>query len=376
MKKTILALSIASLLPVTAGAVDGRVSGFATVGVASTDSAVAYDRGLDKHNTEWVNDTKAGLQADVKVSENISLTGQVVMKQSTTDDERNSVQGDWLFGTYAVNDTTKIRAGKLRLPLFMMSEKLDVGKAYTLAKLPLEMYGQAPTNGYIGADVLKRFEVGDDAEVTVQPYMGYTRFDARVAGMMPDGSTLFKAFEATGLTGLNVVFDYNEVLRLRAGYMSTKLSYKDEANSMMGGMFAGMVNNVNASFSSLGAQLRLGDTTITGEYGQRRIDSIAFADTDGRYVSVDHKLGAVVPYISYSVISSDKSKMGGMAPNLEQSTKAAGVVYAVDSNSNIKAEASQVSVGTANNSNEFFNNGMAIAGKDIAVYRLNYNLMF
>jgi len=137
-----------------------------------------------------------------------------------------------------------------------------------------------------------------------------------------------------------------------------------------------MVNNVDATFASVGAQLHLGNTTITGEYGQRRVDSLMFADTDGRYLSVDHKLGAFTPYLSYAVVSSDKAKMGGMAPNLDQSTKAAGVVYAVDGNSNVKAEASQVSVGSANTSNEFFNNGMTAAGKDIAVYRLNYNLMF
>jgi hypothetical protein len=375
MNKILLSLCIASLLPVTARALEGQVSGFGTIGAASTDSSQAYDRGLDKNNAEWINDTKAGIQADVKINPHFSITGQVVAKQSTTDDDRMSVQGEWLFGSYALNDSTKIRAGKLRLPLFMMSEQLDVGKAYILAKLPLEMYGQAPTNGYVGADLLKRFEVGEDGELTIQPYAGMTRFDGR--GINPlDSNVMFKTFEADSVRGLNVLFDYNEILRLRAGYMATKLSYKDERSSVLGGMIAGMVSNVDASFASLGAQLRLGHTTITGEYGQRRVDSMMFADTDGRYLSVDHKLGAFTPYLSYAVISSDKAKMGGMAPNLDQSTKAAGVVYAVNGNSNIKAEASQVSVGSANNSNEFFNNGTTIAGKDIAVYRLNYNLMF
>jgi hypothetical protein len=375
MKKTLLTLIVASSLPLTAGAVDGRVSGFGTIGAASNDSSVGYDRGQDKNSASWVNDTKAGLQADVKLSDHVSLTGQIVAKQSTTDDARMSVQGEWLFGSYSIDDTTKVRAGKLRLPLFMMSEQLDVGKAYTLAKLPLEMYGQAPTNGYVGADVLKRFEVGDDGELTLQPYVGMTRFDGRGVNPM-DGNVMFKTFEADSVRGLNVIFDYNEMLRLRAGYMATKLSYKDESATGLGVMMAGIVNNVDASFSSLGVQLHLGNTTVMGEYGQRRVDSVMFADTDGRYVSVEHKLGALTPYISYAVISSNKSKMGGTAPNLDQSTKAAGVVYALDSSSSVKAEASQVSVGSENNSNEFFNNGAAVAGKDIAVYRLNYNLMF
>lgn len=379
MKKTLLALSIVSLLPLTASAVEGRVSGFGTVGAASTDSSVAYDRGLDKRNAEWINDTKAGIQADVKLTDRVSLTGQVVAKQSTTDDDRMAVQGEWLFGSYAASDSTKIRAGKLRLPLFMMSEQLDVGKAYTLAKLPLEMYGQAPTNGYVGADLLERFEVGEDGELTIQPYAGITRFDGRVAGMTTDGLTKYGTFEADSIRGLNVIFDYNEKLRLRAGYMATNLDYKGGLGGELFPGFtldqaaAGGVHNVDASFASAGAQLHLGNTTVTGEYGQRRIKSAFFADTDGRYVSIDHKFGMFTPYISYAVITSDSSKA---APNLDQSTKAAGVVYAVDGNSNIKAEASQVSVGSKNTSNEFFDSGAAVAGKDINVYRLNYNLMF
>ena len=375
MKKTVLMLSIAGLLPLTAAATEGRVSGFGTIGAASTDSPSAYDRGLDKNNPEWVNETKAGIQADVKLTDRVSLTGQVVVKQSATDDDRMAVQGEWLFGSYAVSDSTKIRAGKLRLPLFMMSEQLDVGQAYKFAKLPLEVYGQAPTNGYVGADLLKRVEVGEEGELTIQPYAGFTRFDGRGVNPM-DANVMFKTFEADNIRGLNVVFDYNEKLRLRAGYMATQLSYKDEKSTGLGMMMAGMVNNVDATFASAGAQLRLGNTTISGEYVQRRVDSVMFADTDGRYVSVDHKLGAFTPYVSYSVVSSDKSKMSGTAPNLDQSTKAAGVVYAVDNNSNIKAEASQVSVGAGNTANELFNSGAAVAGKDIAVYRLNYNLMF
>ncbi len=375
MKKTVLMLSIAGLLPLTATATEGQVSGFGTIGAASTDSPSAYDRGLDKNNPEWVNETKAGIQADVKLTERVSLTGQVVVKQSATDDDRMAVQGEWLFGSYIINDSTKIRAGKLRLPLFMMSEQLDVGQAYKVAKLPLEVYGQAPTNGYVGADLLKRVEVGEEGELTIQPYAGFARFDGRGVNPM-DANVMFKTFEADNIRGLNVLFDYNEKLRLRAGYMATQLSYNDEKSTGLGMMMAGMVNNVDATFASAGAQLRLGNTTISGEYVQRRVDSVMFPDTDSRYVSVDHKLGAFTPYVSYSVVSSDKSKMSGTAPNLEQSTKAVGMVYVVDKSANVKAEASQVSVGTGNTANELFNSGAAVAGTDVNVYRLNYNLLF
>jgi len=391
MKKTLLALSIVSLLPLTASAVEGQVSGFGTAGIAGSDNSVTYNRSVNKNNTDWIGASKLGLQADVKLTNKLSMTGQVVAKQSASNDGKMDVQGEWLFAAYAIDDSTKVRAGKLRLPLFMMSEQLDVGKAYTMANLPLEMYGQAPTNGYTGVDALKTFEVGEDGQLTVQPYAGLTNFTGRSVNTMmtaPDSSGNYAAgfnqYEAGSLAGLNVGFDYNEILRLRAGYMKASLSNKDGATVIPTGfgLTAGdYVHNVDASFTSVGAEVKLGNTSIVGEYGQRRVASMMFADTDGRYVTVQHKLGAFVPYVSYAEITSDKSKaVAGQSnlgiSNLHQSTKAVGTVYNIDGKSNIKAEASQVSVGSDNNSNEFFNNASAVAGKDVNVYRLNYNLLF
>lgn len=390
MKKHLLSVAVATsfmTMAVASYASESKVSGFATIGGASTDSSVAYDRGLDKHNAEWVNDTKLGLQADLKINPKLSLTAQAIVKQSMRDDDRMDVQAEWLFGAYAIDGTTKVRAGKLRLPLFMMSEQLDVGKAYAFSRLPLEMYGQAPTNGYVGLDLLKNFEIGEDGNLLVQPYAGLTRFDGRVAGMTTDGQTKFGTFEADSIRGLNVIYDHDDWLRLRAGYMVTNLDYKNGLTgnlpAFMGNapldMAASMgVDNVEASFSSLGAQVKLGKTTITTEYGQRRVKSAFFADTDGRYIAIDHKLGKFTPYVSYSVISSDKNKsVNGMnAPVLDQATTALGVAYNLDDSSSVKFEAAQTSVGSSNNGNEFFNNGSAVAGKDINVYRISYNMMF
>jgi hypothetical protein len=120
---------------------------------------------------------------------------------------------------------------------------------------------------------------------------------------------------------------------------------------------------------------------LTAEYGQRRVASMMFADTDGRHVTLSHRFGSFTPYIYYADISSDASKaVQGQSnmniSNLHQHTSALGVVYALDSSANIKAEISQVMVASDNNSNEFFNNASVMQGKDICVYRLNYNLIF
>jgi hypothetical protein len=387
MKKIAWITSFFGLLSMSASALESQVSGFATAGVSVSDQSVSFDRGVNNAYLNWIGESKLGLQSDVKITHQFSMTGQVVVKQSATDDGKSDVQGEWLFGAYSVNDSTKVRMGKLRLPLFMMSEQLDVGKAYIPAKLPLEMYGQSPTNAYTGIDILKTWDIGDDSELNIQPYFGMTSFQGR--GVLSAGfggsldavgnyPTTFHAFEATNLAGLNVIFDYNRYIRFRAGHMTSILSSKEQATIIAG---VDYVHNVGANFSSVGAELKLSGMVLTAEYGQRRVASMMFADTDGRHVTLSHRFGSFTPYIYYADISSDASKaVQGQSnmniSNLHQHTSALGVVYALDSSANIKAEISQVMVASDNNSNEFFNNASVMQGKDICVYRLNYNLIF
>lgn len=387
MKKIAWITSCFGLLSMSVSALEGQVSGFATAGASASNQSVYFDRGVNNAYLNWIGESKLGLQGDVKLTHQFSMTGQVVVKQSETDDGKSDVQGEWLFGAYAVNDSTKVRMGKLRLPLFMMSEQIDVGKAYIPAKLPLEMYGQSPTNAYTGIDVLKTWDIGDDSELNIQPYWGVTNFQGR--GVMSTGfggsldavgnyPTTFHAFEATNLTGLNVIFDYNRHVRFRAGHMSSILSSKDSATIIAG---VDYVQSVSANFSSVGAELKFGGMVVTAEYGQRRVASMMFADTDGRHITLSHRFDSFTPYIYYADISSDASKaVLGQSNininNLHQHTSALGIVYALDSSSNIKAEISQVMIAGDNNSNEFFNNASAVQGKDICVYRLNYNLIF
>jgi hypothetical protein len=411
MKKLVLAASLAAFMVPAAWAGQGAINGFATLGAAgSSESNVRYGAdGTMTKGADFVGESKLGVQADYVINKVWSLTAQAVAKSMMDDRERIGVTGEWLFASYHVNDATSVRFGKLRLPLFMYSEQLDVGKAYAIARLPVEMYGVTPTNAYHGVDALIKFEVGDDGELLLQPYVGITRFEGRTsmsaqlagavntqmfggAPIYTAGQQAYNTFEANSIKGLNVQYTgLDGHLKLRAGYLATNLKDADGMTVMMSNLNFGYgpsvgtagysANNVDAGFASLGAQYRVGHTTVTAEYGRRRVDSASFAQTDGYYLMLDHKIDQFVPYISYAAIDSDKNKMikGTKAAVSQQNTLALGLGYALSPLSNIKGEVSQVSVGKDNNFNYFVADsatGNAINDKTFNVYRLSYNLLF
>jgi hypothetical protein len=410
MKKTVLATMITVLIVPAVWAGQGSINGFATVGAAgSSESNLRYGAdGTMTNGADFVGESKLGVQADYAISKAWSITAQAVAKSMMDDRERIGVTGEWLFVNYRASDSTSVRFGKLRLPLFMYSEQLDVGKAYSIARLPVEMYGMTPTNAYHGVDALAKFDIGDN-ELLIQPYAGIARFEGRntmsaqLAGAVNSqmlgnapiysaGQQAYNTFEADSIKGMNVQYTgLNGRLKLRAGYLITNLKDADGMTVTMSKLDFGFgsgvgtagysANNVDASFASLGAQYRAGNTTVTAEYGQRRVDSAVFAQTDGYYLTLDHKMDKFIPYISYAAIDSDKDKMirGTKAVVAQQNTVAVGLGYALTPSSNIKAEISQVSVGKDNNDNYFVADsatGNPISDKSFNVYRLTYNLLF
>jgi hypothetical protein len=261
------------------------------------------------------------------------------------------------------------------------------------------MYGMVPTNAYQGVDALLRFDLLD-GDLTFQPYAGITRFEGRntvsadmlnglqalnvPTGNLSAGKQAYNTFEADSIRGLNVQFTNSDnSLKLRAGAMVTNMDDKGGMTTMMGAFGAGNVaHNVDAQFSSAGFSYKFSTgTEIMAEYGQRRIKSAVFPDTDGYYVMIDHKFGKFTPYLSYASISSDKSKRvsSTQAPIQEQNTKALGVGYELSSTSNVKVEVAQIAIGAANNFNYYAANattGNALSDTSFNTVRINYNLLF
>jgi len=399
--RTLKPLTLATLaaLSVGAWADDSPISfsGFGTVGVVQTNNDNAQYRisarppsGADKSASFDV-DSKLGLQVSGKISPQFSLTAQVIVEQD--DENRYRPEPEWVFAKYDVTDAVSIRAGRVGLPAFLISDFRKVGYANVWVRPPTEVYGQVPLSTLDGADVIWRLPMGDNT-LTFQPYAGRSKFDL-AGGTEGKGKNLY---------GLNVSYEVGSLL-LRAGYLRTKLSLQNnDTRALFAAMrsvplpgwaaAAGELEGIDkrASFSGVGATWDDGKLLLQGEYTQRRTKSFV-EDTDGWYTTAGYHFGDFTPYVSYAKVKTKHRAVveGLLAPTpqlaglraaalsgqagADQKAATLGVRWNVYKNIDLKAQYDRVKTEVGKD-NFFAHQTANFPGQTVNVYSLAADFIF
>ncbi|MGX5913479.1 hypothetical protein ACR0ST_01920 [Aliidiomarina sp. Khilg15.8] len=181
-------------------------SGFANIAggatTASDETLFGYDNDLDFNQ-----DSLFALQARASLSDRISVTTQIMSRGEDNFD----LGVEWAYLQYQVSDKTSINAGKLRLPLYMYSDSIDVGYSYHWLRTPQATY-RAPFNNYTGVSLQHNTFMGDWM-LSGQLIGGNMREDIVAAGTENPS-------EINNLVGFNTSAVYNN-LTLRVGYYTT-----------------------------------------------------------------------------------------------------------------------------------------------------------
>ncbi len=157
---------------------DYALSGFGTVGYATSNRSETYDRYINDRGT-FMRDSVVGMQIDAKVFRDFGATVQVKGAPATNKDSRYELSVPWAFVSWRPRDDTLFRIGKQRIPYYLYSESFDVGASYDFARLPIEMYSLAPSNDFIGASFGHTWHVRD-TEWSLDGYYGRNTNDFRV----------------------------------------------------------------------------------------------------------------------------------------------------------------------------------------------------
>jgi hypothetical protein len=161
-----LALLLLSAIPLSQAAVGHRFSGFATLGLALGNNEdlvfrrdVTRSDGAWKNSGSWKNDSLLGVQWQGLWSPEWETTVQLVARDRFDNSLANSVE--WAFIRYRPRDGLDLRLGRLGADVFMLSEYRQVGYAIPWARPPHDFYGIASLYNFDGADLNKRFAVGE-----------------------------------------------------------------------------------------------------------------------------------------------------------------------------------------------------------------------
>ncbi|WP_395339636.1 porin [Ningiella sp. W23] len=141
MKLThILGTATLALLTSAAANAEVRINGFANLVVDRSNTDYSVQGSDDK--VSFSNFSLFALQVSGDISDKLTATGQIISRGS----ENYSAEFEWAYLTYQHSDKLSISAGRLRLPLFLYSETLDVGYSYHWINAPQSVYDIAFNN--------------------------------------------------------------------------------------------------------------------------------------------------------------------------------------------------------------------------------------
>lgn len=298
-----------------------RLNGFATAGVvkSSSDFGGIFVRDVgqvgDHTGLQVKPDSRVGVQANVSVSDQIELVGQVVARPRPPA-APNADAVEWAFMSYRPTPDVNIRLGRTGVDLFLLSDHRNVGYAYLSARPPVDFYGVLSLTSLDGVDITRSWQ-SDDVLWKLKAFAGQTAYDInqyrgqvrRMAGVMlsreTDGLTLRGTFARANLdlTTFPMVETARQGLEslskiplpnvaAQAAQLATELDFR----------------NIPGRYSSLGLSYDRHDWVVSAELLHISATTSITSGT-GAYVVMGHRFGNLTPYIGYS-----RSRIGGASP--------------------------------------------------------------
>ncbi|MGR5092524.1 hypothetical protein ACPV5O_03380 [Vibrio maritimus] len=283
MKKTLVATLVALAYSANAASLDDlRISGFGSVGIGKANN----DAGYAEYTSERIDtkqDTIAGIQFDFDINDKAKFTTQLVANGRYNFEP--SIEVAYLSYQF---DGFTARAGKMRTPLFMYSDYLDVGYAYPMIRPSQEVYEHIIINSYTGADLLIPFSIGETT-LQIQPFAGVSQVEERDStwGEVDLNNTF-------GLTAHWYVDDFT----FRGSYVQAKTSYSAPASLGPLESYANLIlDDKKATFISAGAQYDNGQLLAVIEGMDMQLEG-RYSDVRAVSGLVGYRVSEVMPYFA------------------------------------------------------------------------------
>jgi hypothetical protein len=394
MYKKLLLLCLLPWAAVPCVAVDYTFSGFGTIGYTQSDSAYRYDRFISDQGS-FRRDTVFGLQGTAEFNRQWNTTLQAIASPSSNDDNRTEVSLLWAFVSYRPNNDWLLRAGKMRMPLYLYSENMNVGAAYEFMHLPTEVYSTAPTTDFTGLSFTRTWGVAA-GELSLDGYAGVTKIATRE--LQDANGTLLNGDLRTRSGGLTLMLRRDDDL-YRLGLMQAYIDVPTTNFSMVPSASAapgvatdsftlasdgfpgaiGMIDSIDTRVILLGADVGLGNGwRVVGEIARRYARNLVTPKNSvGSYVSILKKVGPWTPYLTLGRLLSDSNARHDDDNNFDdQSSVAMGLSYSLSHRSKVKAELMRLQVGGGSTLVDHPESGVAISNQGINVLSVSYSLAF
>jgi len=339
MKKALITAMLGSAL------VGGQVNavefdGFLTAGFSMHDQKdITYLDGITE-DVSFDNDSKFGLQISAEIARNMQGVAQVLASGS---DENYDLDVEWAYMDYTLNKTVSIRGGKIKEPVFLISDYFEVGYAYPWIRPPQEVYTNNPINTIVGMAALFQGNAGN-MSVSFQPYLG-SNTDA-VPG--EEGLT----FNAESFMGGSFQLS-NSQFTMQMSYLTTDVSVSGSmvtaVNPTTGAITeSALASQGTAKLTSFGLSWDVRNFIGYAEYVTRDIEAdpitatnpapmdALFPDQDAYYVTLGYRSGKFLPHVTFA--NSESDPVTGGSPGVNQDSITLGLRYELNDSAALKFE--------------------------------------
>lgn len=296
-----------------------RLSGFGTVGVASVhrpDDA-RFRRELiqpagDGQSAAFDIDSRLGVQANWRASQQWELVGQVLLKRRAQQARAEESLG-WAFASYTPDPAWTVRLGRTSPDLFLLAEYRNVGFAYPWVRPSVEFYGWMPIAAVDGVDATRSWN-RDDAHWRAKAFAGRSHFtmagangDTPVDGKRVLGLTLTR--EENGLTvklslahAISRPADLGPLQTFRNALQAVATLPVPSVSAEAAGLMASVPEkDFTTLYRAIGLSWEQGPWTLQGELAKIGGNFNPIRSTRG-YASVGYRTGNATLYSVYSAV--------------------------------------------------------------------------
>ena len=290
-----------------------QTSGFLTTGATKTNSRIDLSGLDDNLNFDFL--TKAGLDLAVKLNSSFSAKVQLVGRGA----EKYNVAVNLAQIDYIFSDHLTVRFGKIRLPLWLLSDHLDVGTLYPWSRAP-DLYLFSPVNSFLGASAIKTWDLSNDLSIQLEILGGGGPIESET-----EQGTLTGEFRDT--FGVNFRL-YKEDLQIRLAYGQGRI----EADILIPTDVNGVRQSVVVPFDVWGLHFystsliwKPNPWLVMAEVGEYRSDSDAFRSFISYYLTIGRSFfnDKVLLHQTTSVVDNTRSTL----TDGRQRTYSVGVNY-------------------------------------------------
>lgn len=277
---TVLLFASTSATPAEQNTPSLTIKGFGTAGISGTDTDrlkfrrnTSEDTGVDR-SAGFDIDSRLGLQLDAEFSESWHAAVQWVARSHPGDFVEQNL--DWAFLRWRPQPDLDLRLGRLGFDVFLLSDYRNVGYAYPWIRPPHEFYAGLPIYHFDGADIAKKFSVGD-GYLTLKSFGGYAFYQVPTAF-----SQIFDAESV--LAGGSLAYEQGS-WRARIGYVYTENISALPLQPLVAAVNDPLVRSLWPGGASVVNSLSVNDKAVQfSSIGLAYDDGVWLAQLEGAYI--------------------------------------------------------------------------------------------